>query len=215
MNVKNESSKKRAYDLIINDIIRGEFQGESVLNERKLIERYEIGKTPIREALVELCNEKVLRSIPRYGYEILPLTHQDINDLLQFRCILECACLRQAAPNLTRESIEAFGAFAAAEYAGLEERDVWEAWESNMRVHIKLMSLCGNRYCCDQLMQSMGILKRAYAQFYWDSKQEIKLDYGNGGHREIAKALMSGDIDTAVERLKEDIYAFEKLMFTF
>ena len=212
--MKNETSKQRAYDLIINDIIRGAFQGETVLNERRLIERYEIGKTPIREALVELCNEKVLRSIPRYGYEILTLTHQDINDVLQFRCMMECACLREAAPKLSAEAVESYRAFARAE-DDLEVADVWEAWESNVRVHLKLMSFCENRYCGEMLKQSMGILKRAYAQFYWEKWRDVKRKFGHDIHQQIADALQAGDVDTACRLLAEDINSFEKLIFTY
>ena len=215
MNVKNESSKKRAYDLIINDIVRGEFQKESVLNERRLIERYEIGKTPIREALVELCNEKVLRSIPRYGYEVLSLTQQDINDVLQFRCIMECACLRQSAQKLSRESLVAFRDFADAEFGQLADADVWDAWESNVRVHMKLMSYSGNQYCCEALARSMGILKRAYAQFYWGRSSEVKRTFGSDLHQRIAGALLDGDVDGAAARLEEDINSFEQLIFTY
>lgn len=211
----NESNKKRAYDLIINDIIRGEFQASPVLNERQLIDRYKIGKTPIREALVELCNEKVLRSIPRYGYEVLTLTQQDINDVLQFRCIMECACLRRAAQKLPREILLAFKDFADAEFEKLSGADVWDAWESNVRVHLKLMSYSGNQYCCEALAQSMGILKRAYAQFYWGHTSEVNRAFGNDLHQQIADALLSGDVDTALERLREDINSFEKLIFTY
>ena len=178
LDMKSNSSKKRAYDLIINDIIRGEFQKDSVLNERKLIERYEIGKTPIREALVELCNEKVLRSIPRYGYEVLSLTQQDINDITQFRCILECACLRQTMQKLAPETLQGFKEYAAAEFRQLADADVWEAWESNVRVHLKLISYSGNQYCSEQLARSMGVLKRAYAQFYRTDVTETSRTFG-------------------------------------
>lgn len=217
MEVKNESNKKRAYNLIINDILRGEFKDESVLNERRLIERYAIGKTPIREALVELCSEKVLRSIPRYGYEVLPLTRQDVDDIIQFRCLLECGCLRQLAPVVSRDTLQAFRDFTDAEYEKLAapDADVWAAWESNVRVHLRLMSYGGNRYNCEMLARSMGILKRAYAQFYWDQSRGVKREFGSDLHQALAGALLAGDTDTAAERLKEDICSFEKLIFAY
>lgn len=32
-----------------------------------------------------LCNERVLRNMPRYGYEVTRLTMDDINEMLEFR----------------------------------------------------------------------------------------------------------------------------------
>ena len=211
----NETNKKRAYDRILQDIISGAFQDEPVLNERRLIERYSIGKTPIRDALVQLCGERVLRVIPRYGYEILQLTEQDIANVLQFREMLECQSLRTTAPALPRETLEGFSAFVEAEGSRLAQADVWEAWESNTRVHVRLLSLGGNRYSAEVLRGSMAILKRAYAQVY-NSQQNIHRpdSFSDEIHRELCAALLEGDFERAIDRLREDIYSFERLHFT-
>lgn len=213
--MKGESNKKKAYDLILNDIIQGAFQKENALNERRLIERYQIGKTPIREALVELCNEKVLRCIPRYGYEVVTLTQQDINDVLQFRSVMECTCLRQADRKMSLASKQALKAFVDAEYEKLADADVWEAWESNVRIHLRLMSYTGNRYCCEELGRSMQILKRAYAQCYWNRPIEVNQPFGSDLHQQITEMLLSGDTDMAVDRLRQDIFSFEQLILTY
>ena len=208
------SSKKKAYELILQDVIRGTFaEDHNLLNERRLIERYGIGKTPIREALVELCNEKVLRSIPRYGYEIITLTQQDIAEVLQVRCMLECSCLRLMAPHVTRDALLAFRGRCEEEEQQLRHADVWEAWDSNVRIHLQLCSFAQNRYCQQMLESSMGILKRAYAQFYLDQQRTVHKPYGNGLHMDIVDRLLAGDVDGAEAALREDICSFEKLIF--
>ena len=207
-----ESNKKRAYDLIFNDIIMGSFP-QGVLNEQKLIERYGIGKTPIREALVELCNEDVLRSIPRFGYEILPLNRRDIVNLLEYRCILECGSLRLFAQQGTREAFEDMLAFARRETEGLRDADVWQAWESNVRVHMRLIESAGNEYSAKMLLRCLNILKRAYAQYYWDEQRGVKKPFSENRHARIAQMLLEGEADAAEEALRGDIRSFEQLIF--
>ena len=67
---RNEGNlKAQIYTKIFEDIIRGEYGPEDVLREKALVEKFHVSKSPVREALIELCKEGVLRSIPRYGYE--------------------------------------------------------------------------------------------------------------------------------------------------
>ena len=58
--------KQQIYDALLQDIIRGEYPPEAVLNEKTLMERYGVSRAALREALVDLRNENVLRSLPRY-----------------------------------------------------------------------------------------------------------------------------------------------------
>ena len=75
--------KEQVYTNIMNDILEGYFPMDEFLTEKQLIERYEMSKAPIREALVELCNEHILKSIPRLGYQIVPVTEKEIADAIE------------------------------------------------------------------------------------------------------------------------------------
>jgi len=55
------------YEQLKNAIISGEIKPGEILNEAVLAEKYEIGKTPTREALLLLANEDFLDSMPRVG----------------------------------------------------------------------------------------------------------------------------------------------------
>ena len=63
--------KSRVYNAVWNDIIDGAYDWNYVFNEKSLVEKYGVSKSPVRDALLELCKDNVLRSIPRYGYEIV------------------------------------------------------------------------------------------------------------------------------------------------
>ena len=58
-----KSLKEQVYAAVIRDVISGEYPPNAILSEKQLIERFSVSKSPVRDALIELCNEGVLRSI--------------------------------------------------------------------------------------------------------------------------------------------------------
>lgn len=61
------TKKILAYEQFKNAIISGEIKPGEILNEAVLAEKYGMGKTPAREALLLLANEDCLDSMPRVG----------------------------------------------------------------------------------------------------------------------------------------------------
>jgi DNA-binding GntR family transcriptional regulator len=152
------------------------------------MEKYGTSKSVVREALVELCNENVLRSIPRYGYEIVSLTENDVRNILQFRVMIECQSLpivfKKASPEELAELV-----VQMQNLSPTGDQEVWDAWDNNTRFHLQLLALSGNRYCYSQIKRSLSILKRAYAQFYWDKWRRVSFHFDSETHLLITDAL--------------------------
>ena len=72
--MERKTLKEIVYDEMLKSIISGQYVAGQVLNEQTLIDQFGYSKSPIREALIMLCNEGVLRNIPRYGYEVVQFT---------------------------------------------------------------------------------------------------------------------------------------------
>ncbi|UCF98437.1 MAG: GntR family transcriptional regulator, partial [Spirochaetaceae bacterium] len=99
------SLKQRIYQQIFEKIINNEFPLNEFLVEGKLAEMFGVSRAPVREALVELCNERILRNIPRAGYQIVQLSQKELRDALQLRLILETEGLKLACDRLNDDSI--------------------------------------------------------------------------------------------------------------
>ena len=104
--MKELSLKETIYNAILEDIIALEYRPGEILNEKTLIEKYSCSKSPVREALLALCADNVLRNIPRYGYEVVRLTMEDIHEMIQFRYILESGILQLRISRFTPSQIE-------------------------------------------------------------------------------------------------------------
>ena len=85
--------KEQVYQSILEDLFQGNIGSGEILNEKNLMEKYQCSKSPVREALMALCADGVLNNIPRYGYEVVQYSTDDIYDMLAFRFILERAVL--------------------------------------------------------------------------------------------------------------------------
>jgi DNA-binding GntR family transcriptional regulator len=81
--------KERAYDILRQAIISLELRPGEALTERSLTERLGVSKSPIRDALIQLEQERFVRSTPFKGFEVTPLTPDYFHSNFQFREALE------------------------------------------------------------------------------------------------------------------------------
>ena len=93
---KAATIKSRIVEAVIQDIIDGRYSSNDIITEKELIERFNVSKSPVRDALVELCANEVLKNIPRYGYQIVRIGREKMHEMMEFRFILESYCLRKS-----------------------------------------------------------------------------------------------------------------------
>ena len=198
---------------IVQSIIRGEYRKQGFLTERTLMDKYGVTKSIVRDALSELRCENVLRAIPRYGYEIVTLTEIEVRNILQFRVMVECQSLPLVFQKASKKELSDLVEFMQA-LTPTEDQDVWDSWEDNSQFHLHLLMLSGNRYSYEQIKLSLSILKRAYAQFYWDKWRRVRFRFNNGTHIKITNALRASNVSLASDLLEEDINSFGEAMIS-
>lgn len=207
MKTKTETSlKETIYNAILEDIIALEYRPGEILNEKTLIEKYNCSKSPVREALLALCADNVLRNIPRYGYEVVRLTMEDIHEMIQFRYILESGILQLRMNRFTPSQMERLEAIdmLCTESAG----DLMQHWELNTQFHRKLIGYCGNSFAVEELDRCMNRLKRAYAQCHW-GKEEKPVDHMDTRHHaRLLSCIRSQDTEGALHALRDDLNDF-------
>jgi len=211
--LSNGDLKKSVYNHIMEDILSYEFRPNDILNEKDLVERYGCSKSPVREALLTLCNEGVLRSIPRYGYEVVRITTDDIREMLQYRYILEGALLSFYYDKYTDRQIQQLEAIDAK--CSESDKDVWAHWAHNTNFHLKLLSFCNNNYAVDAFIKTMDGLKRAYAQVYWNNLDDSSLAMDTRNHESIIQCLRNKDLPNLLHYLRKDLSDFGGANFSF
>ncbi|MPM35767.1 hypothetical protein SDC9_82361 [bioreactor metagenome] len=203
---KSVSLKTAVYDAVLDSVIRGEFAPGQILNEKDLIQKYGCSKSPVREALISLCGDRVLENIPRCGYMVVHLTVSDAVNVLSFRLAVEEAFMREYYLNLTGQDLTLLEEINRKD--AQMDGDVWEHWELNAQFHLTLMSFSGNQYAYQQIEESMHVLKRVYAQCYRTRWSSVKPGSGGNYHKAILDGLREHDIETAVANLRLDLQDF-------
>lgn len=209
MKTENQSLKSIVYQETLDGIIRGEYKAGQIINEQELIRKFNYSKSPIREALIALCNDEILKNIPRYGYEVIRLSHEEANEIMDFRFILESSMLKECYQNITKDDLAKL--YELDELCNQSVDTIWQHWEYNTNFHLQLVSLSKNKYAYRQLQKSMDILKRAYAQFYWDKWDSHYNPSDMRYHASILSCIEQHDIDGALNYLQLDLKDFRSI----
>lgn len=84
-----------------------------------LAEEFGVSATPVREAVLELVQRRLIEVIPSKGYRVVQLSEEEIRETVEVRSLLELPGTRRAADLATSEEIEELRAMAVrtVEYA--------------------------------------------------------------------------------------------------
>ena len=95
----------RAYYAIRELIVTLELPPGSVVREPELTERLGIGRTPVREALRRLAQERLVEVFPRRGMFVTEVDARDLARLCEVRVALEPEAARLAAERATQADL--------------------------------------------------------------------------------------------------------------
>lgn len=202
------SLKQIVYEKILDEILNGSYSLDYVFTEMYFVEKYQTSRAPVRDALIELCNEKILRVIPRYGYELVRLTENDVREITQFRLILEIESFKLSWCSNRDQLLEKISLFNAEQRLARnqQERNTRSEWQDNIRFHTMLMSFANNSYSQTVLQQALLTLQRAYAQHFRKAiiTENEKTDNSNF-HYLLESAIREDNLEKALQTLHDDI----------
>ena len=87
---------ERAASLIQRDILAGHLAPGARLGIVELVQRYEIGATPLREGLSRLVSRGLIVAIGQRGFRVAAVSREDLADITRTRTVIEIEALRLA-----------------------------------------------------------------------------------------------------------------------
>jgi DNA-binding GntR family transcriptional regulator len=97
---------EEVYRTIKKEIISGELPSDTPLREMEISQRFNVSRTPVREALRRLASEKMIRTIPNVGSFVGAFTWEEVKDVFAIRQILEVYAGGLAAIHINKEGLE-------------------------------------------------------------------------------------------------------------
>ncbi|MFQ9511821.1 MAG: GntR family transcriptional regulator [Lachnospiraceae bacterium] len=89
LNIANMTLTQKAYSHLKQQILACDYMPGQDIFEKQLYEEMDYGRTPIREALLALKNEKLIEIFPRKGMRVKPFSEEYINEIYQIRKLME------------------------------------------------------------------------------------------------------------------------------
>ena len=101
---KNLSLANQVYDAIEQNILNGVYASGEIISESKLSEELGVSRTPVREAMARLENERLIGITPS-GTVVLGITDRDVRDMFEVKLHLEPIVSVMATQNISQEAL--------------------------------------------------------------------------------------------------------------
>jgi GntR family transcriptional regulator, rspAB operon transcriptional repressor len=205
---------ERAYQNIKMGIVRGRYAPGAPLSEVSLAREHGMSRTPVREGLARLWQERYLDRVVGHGYFVARVTVQSIHDTFDVRRLLEGAAAARAAERARNEEIAAMRQFAVVPAAksasgSSRENDYREAEAANVRFHVTIAAAARNTL-------AQELIERCLAQV--DRFMSLDVQFGpfqegaTAAHLEIVEAIARRDPAAAQARMEEHLDCGSQLM---
>jgi len=173
-------------------IISLELAPGAMINEGELKERLKCGRTPLREALLRLTQEKLVVSIPRKGMFVADLDLMNYAKLIEASALLESFSAYLAVEKCSNDEIDKLEEFTLAASDAYHKEDLLAVAEFDFEFHCGIAECTRNEYLFDSTMRLHRLINR---YFYIALKNGLDIATSIDEHQRIVKALRSRDAE--------------------
>lgn len=139
------SAADRVYRHAKAAILSRRLGAQDLLTEGELAESVGVSRTPVREALLRLQAEGLVRLLPKRGALILPVTADEVSDVLETRRLVESFAVRKAVSGTSHASLlAALESHLDRMRAAMRERDARKYVEADRDFHETIVAATGN-----------------------------------------------------------------------
>lgn len=172
------------------------------LDETELAARFEVSRTPIREALNQLASMGVVVIRPRRGAIVAELGPQQLVEMFEVMSELEATCGRLAARRMTLEEQQALQAAHQACKEALDAHEPDAYYYKNEAFHEAIYAGSHNQFLIEQA-RSLYRRLRPYRRLQLRVRNRLSNSYAE--HDGVVQAIIGGDGEKAAELLREHV----------
>lgn len=189
-------------DEIENEIVAGRFQPGERLDEVSLAQRFNVSRTPIREALHALAASGLVEVRPHRGTIVSEVSPDRLIEMFEVMAEMEAMCGALAARRMSEAEHEELVAAHAECARDAEHGDSDQYYYSNERFHFCIYEGSHNSFLADQCKMLHRRLQ-AYRRLQLRVRNRMATSYRE--HGEIIDAIKAGDSDKAAQMLRRHV----------
>ncbi len=172
------------------EIESGRLSPGAPLDERALALRFEVSRTPVREALQQLAARNLVHIAPRQGVTVARLSIAKVRAMLEFIAELESVAAKLAARRVddrVRQQLdEAISRCQEAAVTG----SAADYTIANAMFHGVIYAASRNEYLADEIRQARRMIQRYRVR---DFQTKAQVNKSLQDHLKIARAIQAGD----------------------
>ncbi len=200
---------EEVYGRLRTDIVAGRFRPGMKLRLHRICEVYDVGASPLREALSRLVSAGLVVQESQRGFHVRPASSADLDDITQTRIRLETMALRlsieHGADEWEARLVSAYHMLSKLDPAAIARPPQREEWESRHReFHFQILSGCSSPWLlhfCAALYDQFDRYRRL-ADIPAQREQYLASQHGK-----LVQALLTHRGDEAAALLEEHIAA--------
>ncbi len=197
---KGTSSSQQAYDTILGAILNRKVRSGQRLAEIPVAKAINLGRTPVREALMRLEADGFVTSEPRVGLVVASNTLETISEIYEVREVLESFAARLAARYARPSDIFAIEQIYNESVGRTEKHDTLQLRLLNTRFHQAINAAARNDHLSRTLRQLVNRLRLSPVSIF-DAPgraEEILKE-----HRALLDAIIARDEELAAKLAAE------------
>ena len=189
-------------DLLTQDISLGKLKPGDIIDEKGLTERFQISRTPAREAILQLAASGLVRIRPRHGAEVAGLNADEAIAMLETLAALEAEAAALAARRIQAEGLDELKRILRDSEAPAREGDSATYTQMNTQFHEVIYENAHNPYMADLIRQT-----RARMAYYRANSlgQRSRVSRSWQEHGLVVEALANGDSVAAQASMRDHI----------
>lgn len=140
-----ESASERAYRYVKDAVLRRAYLPNALITEGEIADAVKVSRTPVREALLRLQGEGLLRLLPKRGALVLGVTAAEVADLMETRRLIEVFAIRKViGAGSVRPLLARLDRHLAAMRDALQRRDTTGYVEADRAFHTEIVAATNN-----------------------------------------------------------------------
>ena len=192
----------RVYRKLREDILRLNIAPGELLDETRLSQEFKLSRSPVREAMVRLASEGLIKTLPNKSTIVAPLNIEEFSGYIDALDLVQRITTRLAARLSTVQQLKSIKACQAGFEKAVNAHDVLAMIECNHNFHVAISNASQNRYLSEFNSRLLDEGRR-YLRLYFRSFNDTLPPELNEEHHQIIAAIENRD-EGAAERLAHE-----------
>lgn len=198
----NPTISEQVYHILKKAIVTGHLQWGQQLKETQLALELNVSRSPIRDALRMLSGDGLVVNTPNKGVFVRKVTEKEINDVIDFRLLLEGQGIQKAKNSFPPEKHQRFIELRQQLDECYANQDTTGYAHADYSLHKEIINLCDNTFM-NEIGERMYILTQILRVSAFLRKD--RFDHSYQEHRQLLNSLLENRFEEALATCQDHL----------